>query len=107
MRAYTVRTDPVESSGMPATLQFLVVMIASSINEGMQSRLDYKTEEVLVLKEIRSSCTPTGNPSPQILLPRGRAGRICEYLYITGSVLPMKAMSAFLGGNHVRGEEYE
>ena len=37
---------------LPATLQFLTVMIASSINERMQKRLDYKTEEVLVLKEI-------------------------------------------------------
>ena len=42
---------------LPATLQFLIVMIASSINERMQKRLDYKTEEVLVLKEILRSLT--------------------------------------------------
>ncbi|MCP4445857.1 MAG: hypothetical protein GY811_11015 [Myxococcales bacterium] len=37
---------------LPATLQFLIVMIASSLNERMQKRLEYKSEEVLVLKEI-------------------------------------------------------
>ena len=42
---------------LPATLQFLIVMIASFINERMQKRLDYKTEEVLVLKEILRSVT--------------------------------------------------
>ena len=42
---------------LPATLQFLIVMIASSINERMQKRLDYKSEEVLVLKEILRSVT--------------------------------------------------
>ena len=42
---------------LPATLQFLIVMIASSINERMQKRLDYKTEEVLVLKAILKSMT--------------------------------------------------
>ncbi len=42
---------------LPATLQFLIVRIASSINERMQKRLDYKTEEVLVLKEILKSMT--------------------------------------------------
>lgn len=36
---------------LPATLQFLIVMIASSINERMQKRLDYKTEEVLVSRK--------------------------------------------------------
>jgi transposase len=42
---------------LPATLQFLIVMIANSINERMQKRLDYKTEEVLVLKEILRTVT--------------------------------------------------
>ncbi len=42
---------------LPATLQFLIVMLAGSINERMQKRLDYKSEEVLVLKEILSSVT--------------------------------------------------
>ena len=42
---------------LPATLQFLIVMIASSINERMQKRLDYKTEEVVVLKEIIKALT--------------------------------------------------
>ena len=42
---------------LPATLQFLIVMIASSINERMQKRLDYKSEEVLVLKEILRTLT--------------------------------------------------
>lgn len=45
---------------LPATLQFLIVMIARSINERMQKRLDYKTEEVLVLKEIFEALTGKG-----------------------------------------------
>ncbi len=45
---------------LPATLQFLIVMIASSINERMQKRLDYKTEEVLVLKEVLKAHTGKG-----------------------------------------------
>ncbi len=45
---------------LPSTLQFLLVMIASSINERMQKRLDYKTEEVLVLKEILRAVTGRG-----------------------------------------------
>jgi hypothetical protein len=42
---------------LPATLQSLIVMIASSINERMQKRLNYKTEEVVVLKEIIKAMT--------------------------------------------------
>tara|TARA_R110002073_G_scaffold177151_1_gene334889 strand:- start:298 stop:1443 length:1146 start_codon:yes stop_codon:yes gene_type:complete len=45
---------------LPATLQFLIVMIASSINERMQKQLDDKTEEVLVLKEILRTLTGKG-----------------------------------------------
>ena len=45
---------------LPRALQFLIVMIASSINERMQKRLDYKTEEVLVLKEIVKALTGRG-----------------------------------------------
>jgi hypothetical protein len=36
----------------PATLQFLITMIACAINERMQRKLDYTQEEVRVLKEI-------------------------------------------------------
>lgn len=42
---------------LPSTLQFLIVMIASSINERMQKRIDYKAEEVHVLKEIFKAVT--------------------------------------------------
>ena len=45
---------------LTATLEFLIVMIASSINERMQKRLDYKTEEVLALKEILKAVTGKG-----------------------------------------------
>ena len=45
---------------LPATLQLLIVMIASSISERMQKRLDCKTEEVLVLKEILNALTGKG-----------------------------------------------
>jgi hypothetical protein len=34
----------------PATLQFLITMIACAINERMQRKLDYTQEEVRVLK---------------------------------------------------------
>jgi len=37
---------------LPATLQFLITMIACAINERMQRRLDYTQEEVRVLKAI-------------------------------------------------------
>ena len=38
---------------IPATLQFIIAMIASAINERMQRKLDYVQEEVRVLKEVR------------------------------------------------------
>jgi hypothetical protein len=37
---------------LPATLQFLIAMIAYAINERMQRKLDYTQEEVRVLKDI-------------------------------------------------------
>jgi len=37
---------------IPATLQFIIAMIASAINERMQRKLDYVQEEVRVLKEV-------------------------------------------------------
>ena len=37
---------------LPATLQFLIAMIACAINERMQRKLDYTQAEVQVLKEI-------------------------------------------------------
>ena len=40
-----------------ATVQCLIAMIACSINERMQKQLGYKTEEVLVLKEILAAAT--------------------------------------------------
>ena len=42
---------------LASTLQFLIVMIGCSLNERMQKQLDYKTQEVLVLKEILASVT--------------------------------------------------
>ena len=36
----------------PATLQFVIAMIACAINERMQRKLDFTQEEVRVLKEI-------------------------------------------------------
>ena len=36
---------------LPATLQFLIVMIASAINDRLQRRLDYVEEERRVLRE--------------------------------------------------------
>jgi hypothetical protein len=42
---------------LPATLQFLITMIACAINERMQRKLDYTQEEVRVLKEILAALT--------------------------------------------------
>jgi transposase len=42
---------------LPATLQFLIAMIAYAINERMQRKLDYTQEEVRVLKEILVALT--------------------------------------------------
>jgi hypothetical protein len=36
---------------LPMTLQFLIVMIASAINDRLQRRLDYVEEETRILKE--------------------------------------------------------
>jgi transposase len=42
---------------LPLTLQFLIAMIASAINERLQRKLDYALEEVRVLKEILRAAT--------------------------------------------------
>ena len=48
---------------LPATLQFLITMIACAINERMQRKLDYTQEEVRVLKEIVAAVTGNGRLS--------------------------------------------
>ena len=48
---------------LPATLQFLIAMIACAINERMQRKLDYTQEEVRVLKEIVAALTGNGRLS--------------------------------------------
>jgi hypothetical protein len=48
---------------IPATLQFLITMIACAINERMQRKLDYTQEEVRVLKEILAAITGSGRLS--------------------------------------------
>jgi transposase len=42
---------------LPATLQFLITMIACAINERMQRKLDYTQEEVRVLKDLLKAAT--------------------------------------------------
>ena len=42
---------------LPATVQFFIMMIACSINERMQKALDYKSGEVLILKEVLRGVT--------------------------------------------------
>jgi hypothetical protein len=42
---------------LPATLQFLITMIACAINERMQRKLDYTQEEVRVLKDVLKAAT--------------------------------------------------
>jgi hypothetical protein len=42
---------------LPLTVQFFIAMIACAINERQQKALEYKTEEVLVLKGILKAVT--------------------------------------------------
>jgi hypothetical protein len=42
---------------LPATPQFLIVMIATAINDRLQRKLDYRREEVSVLKEQLAALT--------------------------------------------------
>jgi putative transposase len=42
---------------LPATLQFVIAMIACAINERMQRKLDYTQEEVRVLKDVLKAAT--------------------------------------------------
>ena len=42
---------------LPSTLQFIIVMIACSINERMQKALNYKSAEVVILKEVLREVT--------------------------------------------------
>ncbi|HEY5282902.1 MAG TPA: helix-turn-helix domain-containing protein, partial [Polyangia bacterium] len=48
---------------VPATLQFLIAIIACAINERMQRKLDYTQEEVRVLKELLAALTGNGRMS--------------------------------------------
>ncbi len=42
---------------LPSALQFLIVMLACSLNERMQKALDYKSAEVIILKRILQEVT--------------------------------------------------
>ena len=48
---------------LPATLQFIIAMIACAINERMQHKLDYTQEEVRVLKDVLAAITGSGRIS--------------------------------------------
>jgi hypothetical protein len=58
---------------LPATLQFLITMIACAINERMQRKLDYTQEEVRVLKEILAALT--GSAVHRVVHRDSRIGR--------------------------------
>ena len=52
---------------LPATLQFLITMIACAINERMQRKLDYTQEEVgFSRRSSRRSLAAVGSRSPRI-----------------------------------------
>ena len=42
---------------LPMTLQFIIVMIASAINDRLQRKLDYVEEERLILREQLDAAT--------------------------------------------------
>jgi len=48
---------------LPATLQLLIVVIATAINDRLQRKLDYTREEVSVLKEQLAALTGGKKPS--------------------------------------------
>ena len=49
---------------LPSTLQFVIAMIASAINERMQRKLDYTQEEVRVVSQnwIEGTVSVPGRP---------------------------------------------
>jgi putative transposase len=55
--AFAARISYGRGSVLPATLQFLVAMLACSLNERMQRKLDYTQEEVRILKEHFAAVT--------------------------------------------------
>jgi putative transposase len=57
---------------LPATLQFLITMIACAINERMQRKLDYTQEEVRVLKDMLKAATV----SDRIVFTAGQRRRL-------------------------------
>ncbi len=42
---------------LPATVQFFIALFACAINERQQKALDYKSGEVLILKEVLTGVT--------------------------------------------------
>src|SRR5208283_2135977 len=44
---------------LPLTLQFVIAMIASAINERLRQKLDYALEEKRILKEVFHAATGT------------------------------------------------
>ena len=57
---------------LPLTLQFLIAMIASAINERLQRKLDYALEEVCVLNEVLRAATGKSFPFVPYAEPNAR-----------------------------------
>lgn len=47
---------------LPMTLQFVIAMVASAVNDRLQRRLGYLEEEVAVLRELLASASGTKRP---------------------------------------------
>ncbi len=60
-------------------LQFFIGMIACAINERQQKALEYKTEEVLVLKDILKAVSGSGDPMSAAPSPGSTAMRRTQY----------------------------
>jgi hypothetical protein len=65
---------------LPMTLQFLIVMIASAINDRLQRKLDYVEEERRVLRERLDSATGGARRSGKVVC-RSRLGGMLNFYH--------------------------
>jgi hypothetical protein len=65
---------------LPATLQFLIVMIASAINDRLQRKLDYVEEERRVLRERLDAAMGEARRSGKVVC-RSRLGGMLSFYH--------------------------
>jgi hypothetical protein len=65
---------------LPMTLQFLIVMIASAINDRLERKLDYVEEERRVLRERLDAATNEARRSGKVVC-RSRLGGMLNFYH--------------------------